>query len=887
MKGKALLLDGIDEYMAFPTRSSDTTKQGDHLNIKTDDYSFSFWLKNPASTWGRILSKGDVNSEKGYDILINPQGNTVGISLRLRDAGNTRHDFGISYTNPQDWHHVTFTLQRSSGLIIAYVDGVEAGRATRPIASGSLESIQPFIVGASPVAWLNAGATYDLYKGSIDELRLYNRVLSSAEIQQLAGEKTSSTRVSIRNGLTGHWSFDESSYVYMPEVISQSFGTYFTLPAGVSIDRIALNEVIDRVTRIRIVKESDGSIVGEVTKKPTGKANTTTFLDLPTPIVQSGAYNLRLNVPVTNDPHTRTPLVWEAGLLQTTPVNAIPFSGIFRVGMQFRSASSSERLASAPWTGPDGTAGTYYTTSGQQLHQMHNSNQYYQYRISASTPDTRYSPVIDNISISYSGRINRAPVARLKNPGKFFVDEEKELNASRSFDDDGIILYKWDFGDGQAVQGTEATVRHRYTQAGDYFARLTVLDAQGAQDDLYFKITVEPFNCLTPDSYGTSEPSLTGLGSMKMQLYALEAVQEYATAHQLPDIRYVDTAEEYMDAALEYLDKHMSYLATRAECFTANGGLTRWPVSFTRIKEVTPRCGCPGGAAFCGNCIDYATAFASLTRAMGVHSKCVYVGVTETVLPFQTTGRDLHAYNIILYHGKYRTLEPQESVLTSKFESKSLRWSNGQVPFLLTGNVYNDKQGTYDLYDDPIASREGTLTATIMNYPGNTGAPDPARQCTPAYYNLSIETQRLALVQELLRFSREPLPITALTSREIIDMKFMMLVGRVATVSEAASILNAQDSAAYMNIVKDEFKQKFTRFALSQPSAVSGAFMTVPASSYSTLLYQYMMGYTLTDDSTTHRGENAQHYHTLTDYVLYRAQYTNYDPLEVFSDVCA
>ena len=890
VKGKALSLDGIDDYMAFPTRLQDTGKLGQHLNLNLDDYSFSFWLKDPQYQWGRILSKGDVNTtgKPAYDILVNPQGNAL--ALRLRDAANVVHVLDISYTNPSQWHHIVFTIKRSTGQLIGYVDGVEVGRTTKPISSGSLETIQPFIVGAAPVGWLNKGATFDLYKGKLDEVRLFNKVLSVSEIQQLAGERTSTTAVRITDHLAGHWSFDESSYVYMPEPISQTFGTYFTLPSGVTIDRIALNEVIDRVDSILVKRNTDGIIVGELSKRPTGKANTATFLDLSTPITEGGAYNLILSVPVTNDPHTRTPLVWEAGLLQTTPTGQATFTGTFTIGMQLRSAPSLALVSAAPWTGPDGTPNTYYTTAGQQIHQMHNGNQYYQYRISAQTPDTRYTPLIDNVSISYAGRINRAPVARLNNPGKFILNEERLLNASRSSDDDGIAQYAWDFGDGTAAIGTSSEVKHRYTQTGSYILTLTVTDTQGASDTLYLSdrsFEVEPFNCLTPDTYGSSEASLQSLGGATMQGYALEAVQEYATNHQLPDIRFVDTAEEYMDATIEYLNTHMSYLATRAQCFTANGGLPRWPVGFERIKAVTPSCGCPEGAAFCGNCIDYATAFTSLVRAMGVHSSCVYTAVTETDLPHQTNDATLHAYNIILYHGKYRLVEPQGSSLTAQFNTGALSWSNGEVPLYLTGYIYNDKQGVYERWDDPLASKQGYVASLISNYPGATGLPDTARQCEPSYYNLTTETQRLELVSDLLQFSRDAPSATPLTARQQIDARFMLLVGRSATDAEAVQITTPQNMPLYLTVVGDEFKQNFARFALNNPGATSSAFMTVPVSSYSTLLYHYMLGYPVTDRGTLYRANNAQRYATITDYAFYRSYYTGYDPLEVFADVCA
>jgi N-acetylneuraminic acid mutarotase len=55
--------------------------------------------------------------------------------------------------------------------------------------------------------------------------------------------------------------------------------------------------------------------------------------------------------------------------------------------LQLRSADTKNDLDFFPFIGPDGTCGTYYSTSGQQISAVHNDSRWFQYRIFLSTDD--------------------------------------------------------------------------------------------------------------------------------------------------------------------------------------------------------------------------------------------------------------------------------------------------------------------------------------------------------------------------------------------------------------------------------------------------------------------------------------------------------------------
>lgn len=107
---------------------------------------------------------------------------------------------------PNTWNHIVITC--NAGNVTFYLNGNSDGTAT----SGTGYNVNN--IGNDP--------GNETYRGYLDELRVYNRVLSSAEIQTLYKSGSSKiiyskpTPITIlnppnRNGLIAHYSFDENS----------------------------------------------------------------------------------------------------------------------------------------------------------------------------------------------------------------------------------------------------------------------------------------------------------------------------------------------------------------------------------------------------------------------------------------------------------------------------------------------------------------------------------------------------------------------------------------------------------------------------------------------------------------------------------------------------
>nr|WP_256867904.1 LamG-like jellyroll fold domain-containing protein [Halorientalis salina] len=84
-------------------------------------------------------------------------------------------------TQSDDWRHVVFTWDGSSGDLKMYFDGSEARLSSTETGTGTLQDVETLLVGQGPK---DEGAS-DGWDGKIDEVRIYDRVLSDSEAQGL------------------------------------------------------------------------------------------------------------------------------------------------------------------------------------------------------------------------------------------------------------------------------------------------------------------------------------------------------------------------------------------------------------------------------------------------------------------------------------------------------------------------------------------------------------------------------------------------------------------------------------------------------------------------------------------------------------------------------
>ena len=163
--GGALAFDGVDDKVVVPY----------HRALNPETFSICFWVNvAPGSSGYRAPVSGmdsDVNS--GYNFYVNPDN----IWEFRVGGGEWQHYVSGPEVRFGEWEHITGVY--TDGLFRFYVNGELSKWAIMSTARLNINTRQELLIGAGG----NDFATHSFYfKGMIDEVRIYNRALDTAEI---------------------------------------------------------------------------------------------------------------------------------------------------------------------------------------------------------------------------------------------------------------------------------------------------------------------------------------------------------------------------------------------------------------------------------------------------------------------------------------------------------------------------------------------------------------------------------------------------------------------------------------------------------------------------------------------------------------------------------
>lgn len=175
----ALKLDGND-YVSLPIGS---------IIKSLDEATFAIWVNwsgrdDPnVGGWQRIF---DFGTNTGNYIYLCPSTGEAGAAMRVAIVANNNiwDEFdavvdGNNITLPTGWHHIAVTVSKSSKTIIVYLDGKIVG--SKANCTNAVSDL-----GTTTNNWLGKSQYEDPnFNGSLDDFRIYNRVLSKDEIKAL------------------------------------------------------------------------------------------------------------------------------------------------------------------------------------------------------------------------------------------------------------------------------------------------------------------------------------------------------------------------------------------------------------------------------------------------------------------------------------------------------------------------------------------------------------------------------------------------------------------------------------------------------------------------------------------------------------------------------
>ena len=160
--GHGATFDGVDDHITF----------GDVLDFGAgQDFAVSFWMRTSSATAAMILIRKQETSDfPGWQLYLD----AGRIRLLFRATALINSLFSATDYRDGAWHHVAVVFDRDANAI-CYVDGAAIGAITISAQSGDLSNAQSLRVPHF-AAGLN---------GSMDEVRIYNRAITTDEVKQL------------------------------------------------------------------------------------------------------------------------------------------------------------------------------------------------------------------------------------------------------------------------------------------------------------------------------------------------------------------------------------------------------------------------------------------------------------------------------------------------------------------------------------------------------------------------------------------------------------------------------------------------------------------------------------------------------------------------------
>jgi uncharacterized protein (UPF0333 family) len=194
--------DGVDDYVEIPHHES---QLGSNLS---NGFTISAWI-NPRSYglgdafgMGRILDK---DATDGFIFAVVGTGTTNDNTLYfyINNSGITKAEEDAIILNK--WQHVLVTINGSSKVNF-YIDGVQSGDENQTASSISA------ITGTNVMNIGNRRMPKDrTFDGGIDEVRMYNRVLTTDEITEIYNSGRIQNSSLPTDGLILYMPFDEGN----------------------------------------------------------------------------------------------------------------------------------------------------------------------------------------------------------------------------------------------------------------------------------------------------------------------------------------------------------------------------------------------------------------------------------------------------------------------------------------------------------------------------------------------------------------------------------------------------------------------------------------------------------------------------------------------------
>ena len=209
-----LTFGGTDEYISVNDSNDFSFTNGSGAD---EEFSVSAWFFLPSSVTGMLITKYDGN-DREWAINYNHTGTTMHVNLFNQGAGSNyigrKYDVDggdfSAYINK--WVHiaVTYDASETSAGIKIYLDNVAV--AILDAEAGSYTGMSNTSTKVAIGARFNSAPTVEIpWVGSVDEVAIFDKELSSGEVSSLYGGGTPQTTGNANSvsNLVAYWRFEE------------------------------------------------------------------------------------------------------------------------------------------------------------------------------------------------------------------------------------------------------------------------------------------------------------------------------------------------------------------------------------------------------------------------------------------------------------------------------------------------------------------------------------------------------------------------------------------------------------------------------------------------------------------------------------------------------
>lgn len=167
------------------------------IDLIDPNYSISFWMRHgtiTASTQFKAFSKREACTGGSFiDITLDETAQSL--ILESGAQGDYAANTTAVFSHPNIWKHVVIVVDQASEQSLIYIDGAQEQVANwnNPLNNGTMDNNASFLIGHSPCV---NGSSVTGFLGQMDDLRIYTRPLTQAEVLSLFNEPNPTASIS-------------------------------------------------------------------------------------------------------------------------------------------------------------------------------------------------------------------------------------------------------------------------------------------------------------------------------------------------------------------------------------------------------------------------------------------------------------------------------------------------------------------------------------------------------------------------------------------------------------------------------------------------------------------------------------------------------------------